>query len=249
MITFTLNDQEVQVEPGTTVLQAATERGIHIPTLCYHEGLPAFGACRLCVVEISSRGRARLESSCTRQVEEGMVVQTHTEQIVEHRKMIAELLLARCPNSERIRTMAQELGVTASRFSPLNEDCILCGLCVRACQDAIGVSAISFMNRGMDRKVSTPFQINSDVCVGCGACAQVCPTGAIQVEDVGDTRYVRYFNTELELLHCEECGKPFTTKRRKDRLAAEQTLPEEMLCLCDACRRRRLASTMRKYVG
>jgi bidirectional [NiFe] hydrogenase diaphorase subunit len=248
MTTFTLNDREIQAEPGTTVLQVATEHGIRIPTLCYHEGLPAFGACRLCVVEVSSRGRARLESSCTRQVEEGIVVRTHTEQIVAYRKLIAELLLARCPSSERVREIAQELGVTETRFSLLNEDCILCGLCVRACQDAIGASAISFMNRGMERKVSTPFEIDSDVCLGCGACAQVCPTGAIKIEDVGDRRYVRYFNTELELLHCNECGRPFTTKRRHERLSAEQALLGDSLRLCQTCRRERLASSFRTYV-
>lgn len=248
MTTFTLNDREIQAESGTTVLQAATEHGIRIPTLCYHEGLPAFGACRLCVVEISSRGRARLESSCTRQVEEGIVVRTHTEQIVAYRKLIAELLLARCPSSERIRGIAEELGVTETRFSLLNEDCILCGLCVRACQDAIGASAISFMNRGMERKVGTPFEIDSDVCLGCGACAQVCPTGAIKIEDVGDRRYVRYFNTELELLHCNECGRPFTTKRRREWLSAEQVLPDGLLYVCETCRRKRLASSFRTYV-
>jgi ferredoxin len=101
----------------------------------------------------------------------------------------------------------------------------------------------------MARKVSTPFEIDSDVCVGCGACAQVCPTDAIKIEDVGDKRYVRYFNTELELLHCEECGQAFTTKRRHDRLASEQTLPEDLLGLCQTCRRKEQASTLRQYMG
>jgi len=249
MFQIEINDRRCDAERGETVLEVARRNGIQIPTLCHHEGLEPYGACRMCIVEVTQRGRSRLESSCTRPVEEGMVVRTDTDEIREYRALIAELLLARCPDSQRIREVAREVGITETRFSLLNEDCILCGLCVRACQDAIGASAISFMNRGMARKVSTPFEIDSDVCVGCGACAQVCPTGAIKVEDVGGRRYVRYFNTELELLACSECGKAFTTKRRQERLSAEQTLPDDMLRLCQACRRKRLASSLRTYVG
>jgi len=248
MFQIEIDGRDCEAEQGETVLQVARRNGIEIPTLCHHEGLEPYGACRMCIVEVSQRGRSRLESSCTRPVEEGMVVRTDTDEIQEYRGLIAELLLARCPDSDRIQALARELGVTETRFSLLNEDCILCGLCVRACQDAIGVSAISFMNRGMARKVSTPFEINSDVCVGCGTCAQICPTGAIKIEDVGDRRYLRYFNTELELLHCNECGTAFTTKRRQEQLTTEQTVPGDLLCLCQTCRRKRLASSLRKYV-
>lgn len=248
MFQIEIDGRECEADQGDTILEVARRHGIEIPTLCHHDGLAPYGACRLCIVEVTQRGRTRLESSCTRPAEDGIVVRTDTEQLREYRALIAELLLARCPDSDRIQALARELGVTETRFSLLNEDCILCGLCVRACQDAIGVSAISFMNRGMARKVSTPFEIDSDVCVGCGACAQVCPTGAITIEDVGDTRYVRYFNTELELLHCEECGEAFTTKRRQEQLVTAPSLPDDLLGLCQTCRRKRLASTLRKYV-
>ena len=248
MVAFTLNGEQIEAEEGSTVLQAATAHGVKIPTLCYHEGLRPYGACRMCIVEISQRGRAKIESSCTRPVEEGIEVQTDTEQIQQYRKLIAELLLARCPDSERIKELAEEVGVTETRFSTLDEDCVLCGLCVRACQDAIGVSAISFANRGMDRKVGTPFNISSDVCVGCGACARVCPTGAIQIEDVGDKRYLKYFNAELELERCEQCGTYFATKKAVEKARKDHPLSELIQGMCENCRRKHMAKSLRRYV-
>jgi len=248
MVTFTLNDEQVQAEEGATVLEAATAQGVHIPTLCYHEGLPPYGACRLCMVEVSQRGRAKLESACTRPVEDGMEVRTDTNQVQHYRQLIAELLLARCPDSERIQEVAREVGVTKTRFTSLDEDCVLCGLCVRACQDAIGASAISFTDRGIDRKVRTPMDINSDVCIGCGACASVCPTDAIKIEDTDGKRYLRYFNTELELQPCEECGAYFATKRALARTAEEYPVADELRDLCDTCRRKHLAASLQRHL-
>ena len=243
-----MNGAQIQAQKGSTVLQAAAAHGVHIPTLCYHEGLPPFGACRLCIVEVSQRGRTRFESACTRPVEEGIEVSTDTDQVRCYRKLIAELLLARCPDSERIQEVAREVGVTQTRFTPLDEDCVLCGLCVRACQDAIGASAISFTERGMDRKVRTPLDINSDVCIGCGACARVCPTNAIKIEDTDGKRYLRYFNTELELQPCEECGAHFATKRALARTTEDYPVDHELRNLCDTCRRKHLAASLQRHL-
>jgi len=247
LVRLTINGQQTKAEPGTTVLEAARALGIHIPTLCYREGLPAYGACRICIVEVSLNDRIRIENSCSRAVENGMEVRTDTEKIQKYRKLIAELLLARCPDSEVIKRVAKEVGVTETRFKKKDEECVLCGLCVRACQEAMGVSAISFVNRGAARKVDTPFSINSDVCVGCGACASVCPTGAIQVEDVDGKRYIRYFHTEIELERCAECGGYFAPKRFLEKVGDVRKDAEALQGLCANCRRRYMSRTLRQY--
>lgn len=189
-ITLQIDDRKVEAKEGMTILEAAKSVGINIPTLCYHPALSPFGACRICSVEIISRGGSRIVTSCNYPAEEGLVVNTKSPAVIQARKLISEFLLARCPNVEVIQDLAREYGVEKPRFKLGKEDekCILCGLCARICEERIGVSAINFVGRGVDRKVETPFQgtldINLDVCLGCGACAFVCPTGAITLEDI-----------------------------------------------------------------
>ena len=187
----------VQVEQGRMVLDAARKAGVEIPTLCYHEALAPYGACRLCLVEIERKeraGSARLVTSCTCLAEDGMVVRSRSERVRKARRVVVGLLLARCPDSEVMKRLAQEYGVVAgsddvtaayladraSRAVPTN--CFLCGLCVRVCEEIVGMSAQGFAGRGPDRRVTTPFDQVSDPCIGCGACAYLCPTRAISVE-------------------------------------------------------------------
>ena len=189
-IALEINGTEVKVEEEITILEAAKNVGIDIPTLCYHPALSPFGACRLCSVEITSRGRSRIVTSCNYPVEEGLVVDTKSPTVIETRKLISEFLLARCPNVKVIQDLAREYGVEKPRFKLGREDekCILCGLCARICEERMGVSAINFVSRGVNRRVETPFQgtsdVDLDVCRACGACAFVCPTGAIRLEDI-----------------------------------------------------------------
>ena len=184
MVTFTIDGKIVEAEEGKTVLQVARENNIEIPTLCYHEALEPYGACRLCLVEVTAGGRTRLVSSCTYPVEQGIEVRTNSEEVIEARKMNVELLLAKCPNVEVIQNLAKDFGIEKPRFKLDDDDCILCGLCVRICEERMGVSAISLTGRGIDVKVDTPFHIHSDICMACGACAFICPTGAIKLEDI-----------------------------------------------------------------
>lgn len=187
-IALEIDGREVKAREGTTLLEAAKSAGIDIPTLCYHPALSPFGACRLCSVELISRGRGRIVTSCNYPVEEGLAVSTKSPDVLETRKMLIELMLARCPNVKIVQDLARGYGVEKPRFKLEDEECILCGLCARICEERMGVSAINFMGRGVDRKVETPFQesldINLDICIACGACAHVCPTGAIKLEDI-----------------------------------------------------------------
>ncbi|MBE0534029.1 MAG: (2Fe-2S)-binding protein [Phycisphaerae bacterium] len=175
MITLRINGLDVTVEKGTTVLEAARFLGFPIPTLCHMEGLSPYGACRLCVVEIGQEPRTRLVSSCTYPAEEGLKVRTASARVLKARKMILELLLASCPQSKIIQDLASAHGIRTQRFKQEHEDCILCGLCVRMCEEQMMAKAIGFRNRGEKRSIGTPFDVKSDACRQCGGCIYVCP--------------------------------------------------------------------------
>jgi len=185
MISLTINNKKIKVEEGLTVLKAADKAGIKIPTLCSHKALSPYGACRVCLVEISWTGKPPvIQASCTYPVMEGMVVRTDSEKVIKTRKIIIELLMARCPDSEEIKNLAKELGVEKTRIKPKDKDCILCGLCVRMCEERMGRAAISFSGRGPRREVTSPFGEPSEVCQACGACDFICPTGKIKFPEV-----------------------------------------------------------------
>ncbi len=175
MITLVINGLYASVEEGTTLLEAANQLGFPIPTLCHKEGLSPYGACRLCVVEIGEGPKAKLVSSCTYPAEEGLRVRTASERVLRSRRMTIELLLASCPQSKTIQDIAAAHGVRRQRFKQEYEDCILCGLCVRMCEEQMMAKAIGFKGRGENRTIGTPFDIKSDVCRLCGGCMYVCP--------------------------------------------------------------------------
>ncbi|MHB9030075.1 MAG: 2Fe-2S iron-sulfur cluster-binding protein [Candidatus Latescibacterota bacterium] len=184
MITCTINDISIKAEEGKTILEVARDEGIHIPTLCYHKDLTPYGACRLCVVEIVGGARPCIQVSCLYKVTEGLVVKTDTERVIQARKIIIELLLARCPSSEKLKKLAEEYGVSRVRIHHDDQSqCILCGQCVRVCAEVSGRKAINFANRGIRRRVQTPFDKISETCIGCSACAYLCPTRSIRIEE------------------------------------------------------------------
>ncbi len=189
MVTLTIDGQRLTVEEGTTILTAAKQLGIEIPTLCYHEAIPPYGACRVCLVEARLDGRSKLVASCTAPAEEGTVVTTSTARVLQARHITTELLLARCPEAPKVRELADEMGIVEPRFESEHEDCILCGLCARACAAVVGRSVVNFVGRGADRKVTIPFDEPSEACIACGACALVCPTSAIQLEGADEIQH------------------------------------------------------------
>jgi NADH dehydrogenase/NADH:ubiquinone oxidoreductase subunit G len=155
-----------------------------------------------------------MTTSCTLRAAEGLEVVTDTAEIVKHRSILFELYLAEAPKSEVIKEMAARYGVTKTRFfkkldptDPLGNKCVLCGLCVRACNEIMGAGAIGFVNRGPYTMVNTPYFEPTKDCLGCGACVKVCPTNAIEMEDIGDTRIMKSWSeTKVPLVRCDCCG-------------------------------------------
>ena len=160
---------------GTSVLDTAIEYGICIPHLCHVPYLSDIGACRLCIVEHVVNGRSNITTSCTLNVQEGMIVMTNTERIRKLRRNLAELLVAQAPNSRAIQDIAVRCGVKEVRYSFRNENCVLCGRCVRACTELWKAHARGFVGRGKKRHVDYPFGVRPDSCKQCGACIQLCP--------------------------------------------------------------------------
>jgi len=184
VVTVTIDGRRAKVEPGTTILEAATRLGIDIPALCSHPALEPYAACRLCLVDVRRNGKRQLVTSCNTSVDQGMIISTRTRQVRSARRMNLELLLARAPAAKIVRSLAARHGIRRTRFPSQDreEDCILCGLCVRVCEVVVGQSAICFSHRGAQRRLSTPFDKPSDACIACGACAYLCPTQAVQME-------------------------------------------------------------------
>jgi len=178
-VTLSINDIEVKAREGMTILQAAQSVGIEIPTLCYHEKLSPFGACRLCTVEIVKGQRSALVTSCVYPVEEGLVVKTESPLVINIRKMLLEMMWSRAPGVEAIRDYCIQYGVDRDRIELEPTYCILCGLCVRYCSEVKKKNFIGFVGRGTDRQVMFLPEADLNECIKCGECYNICPTGVI----------------------------------------------------------------------
>lgn len=282
MISITINGNPLNIEAGTTILEAAGLLGIHIPTLCYHPGLPADGNCRMCSVEIEEGKKRKVVMACSYPItKDGLIIETDTPKIYSLRKFVLTLIAKEAKeacNTPVLRHLFEKYNVSVpTRFNtspdplphtpldthltpPLDlspnpslntpidtsqnathdsaSKCILCGLCVRACE-AEGIGCLDFCRRGHQREVTSPFKEPPTSCIGCGACAEVCPTGAIEKLEKDGVRIL--WGREFQLVQCTRCGRFFATKEQLERAALNYDDDNDLSSYeetCPQCRRK-----------
>jgi predicted molibdopterin-dependent oxidoreductase YjgC len=253
MPTVTIDSRSVEVPKDATILDAARQAGIWIPTLCYHPSLAPQAICRLCMVELDRGDWKQLVTACNYPVRRDITVSVSSPAAVKARQGVMELLLARAPENKSLLALAERLGVKGTphpTVSQTQRDCILCGLCTAVCSEVIGRAAIGFSGRGKDRAVSTPFRQPAENCIGCGACAVVCPVGTIQIrihEKEGELE-ISPFKTRAKLLRCEDCGARIASVPVMEEALGKAGMDWEKLRrlahLCPRCRRKATAAQL-----
>jgi len=240
-----INGQELEAREGETILELCLRHDIPIPHLCYHPAFGGQGACRMCLVELKEPGRAnnRLVASCTYPIHSSVEVTTESERIQRLRRNIVMLLARRASQNPWMKELAEQYA--APSLPPVQTepaDCILCGLCIHACEK-MGKTAIWSMFRGIEKRIATPYDEAADECMGCAACAQICPTQAIKVEEGAAIRTI--WNKRFQLVACRRCGKNFATREQHEYM--RESSGYEVDELCDHCRKITLAQSMRQY--
>ncbi len=241
-----INGRLCACEKGEFILKVAQRNGFEIPTLCHHEALSEQGSCRLCLVEVLENGKSKVVVSCVYPIERPCEVLTDSDKIKQERAMVLMLLRMRAPESLEIRELCiKYAAVETNRLRALDgEKCILCGLCARACA-SLGTGAISTINRGITKKVSTPYEEPNIRCVGCGSCASVCPTKAIPLTEQEGVRHI--WGRDFPLVRCKECGAFIGTAQEIDR--AMRNLHAKTDGLCSICRQKKMTDVLAHTYG
>jgi NADH dehydrogenase/NADH:ubiquinone oxidoreductase subunit G len=245
-VNLEINGRFFQATEGMTVLDVVRREGIPITTLCHHDAIEPSGACRLCMVEITHPnwgGWKGLVTACLYPVEEGLQVTTDNQEIRTVKRTVLDLLLARCPESDVIRKLAAQHGVTATSFkkSELETTCILCGLCVRVCE-VKGCRAIGTAGRGIEKRIAIPFKQPPPDCIGCASCAHICPTNTIRFRDEGDVRKI--WGHSFKMVKCEGCGRPVMPEKQVEFEAGRAGLDRAYLTMCPACAQTKTLETI-----
>ena len=219
---------EIQGEEGASLLQTLIDNGYEVPHMCYHEAVSAYGACRLCLVEVEKRGKRKLTTACNYPVADGIEVFVDSEKVVRNRKMVLELTLSMCPESPELQELAAAHGVEVDgvRFPAEENACILCGLCERVCREVVGVEAITFSRRGDQKTVEPPFG-EAEECIGCGACVYVCPVDCIKIEERDGKKIIVRWNRELEMQIDPVSGTPLAPRFLLEHFRALTNLPAD----------------------
>ncbi len=240
-----LNGQECEAQTGESILDLCRRENVPIPTLCYHQAFGGQGSCRMCMVEVTGPGEkeARLVAACTYPINSSVEIITESEHIRRIRSTIIMLLARRASGHPLMEKMAEKYN--SNRLSEITvrpPNCILCGLCVHACEK-MGKSAIWSMFRGVDKRIATPYDEAADDCIGCAACARVCPTQAIIYVEDGPVRMI--WNKEFAMAACKRCGKFYATQEELAYLQGRGDYGQDDLC--ESCRKKTLAANMRDF--
>lgn len=238
-----IDKTEIPALPGDTIMDAARRAGIFISGLCWNEASEKSHCCRLCMVEVMDRGKKKLVAACAFKVKDLMEVTTDSPRIARIRKTMLRLLYTQAPDNPAIVELMDRYDIAPEPTLPVrdNTQCILCRLCVSNCS-ALGASAISAVDRGITKRIDTPYGAPSPDCIGCGACADICPTNCIEVEDT--PQYRKIWNQEFAWARCSCCGAVITTEAHY-----QASNPPEAPVLCPSCKKKALGDVFAESLG
>ena len=238
MVKLTIDGKAIESKEGKTIIQAASDNNIVIPTLCYNEELTPTGSCRVCVVEVIADGVSTLVSSCDTPVKDGIEVYTNSENAIKARKYAIQMLYSQNSDAPAIKALAGKYNITEKL--PVEEsECIGCGRCYKVCSEVVERKCIDMSVGGlsnMNEKLSVKW--NFDNCIACGACAYVCPTHAVSIHDEDGVRTMITPNAkrEFSMKKCSECGKYYAPNVQIEWMKEKTGLPDDKFDRCMDCR-------------